>query len=84
MPRFRTLEEAADFWDTHDFEDYVEDTKPVRIAVTIPRRKKTLKIPLALKVYEQIETVAAKRGVPAARLVSSWLKKKATEEMASL
>jgi hypothetical protein len=29
IPKFKTLEEAAEFWDTHDFEDYVDDTEPV-------------------------------------------------------
>ena len=83
IPKFKTLEEAADFWDTHDFEDYVGDTEPVSISVKIPRRKKTLRVPVALKVYEKIETLAAKRGVTAEKLVSSWLKQKATEEAAA-
>jgi hypothetical protein len=42
IPKFKTLEEAAEFWDTHDFEDYVDDTEPVTITVRIPRRKRCL------------------------------------------
>ena len=84
IPKFRTLEEAADFWDTHDFEGYVGDTEPVNISVKMHRRKRTLKVPVALKVYEKIETLAAKRGVTAEKLVSSWLKQKAAEETAAL
>ena len=79
IPQFKTLEEAAEFWDTHDFEDYIDDTEPVTITVKIPRRKKTLTVPLDLKVYEQIEDLAAKRGVRAEKMVSSWLKEKAAE-----
>ena len=55
IPQFKTLEEAAEFWDTHDFEDYIDDTEPVTITVKIPRRKKTLTVPLDAKVYEPIE-----------------------------
>jgi len=83
IPQFKTLEEAAEFWDTHDFEDYIDDTEPVTITVTIPRRKKTLTVPLDAKVYEQIEALAAKRGVRAEKMVSLWLKNKAMEELAA-
>ncbi len=40
IPKFKTLEQAAAFWEIHDFEDYREDTKPVTATVRIPRRKK--------------------------------------------
>ncbi len=83
IPQFETLEEASEFWDTHDFEDYVDDTEPVTIAVKIPRRKRMLTVPLDLKVYEQIEALAAKQGMRIEKMVSSWLKEKATQETAA-
>lgn len=83
IPQFKTLEEAAEFWDTHDFEDYIDDTEPVTITVKIPRRKKTLTVPLDAKVYEPIEALAAKRGGRAEKMVSLWLKDKAMEELAA-
>jgi len=39
IPEFKTLDEAAAFWDTHDFEDYIDDTEAVTFKVKIPRRK---------------------------------------------
>lgn len=36
---FKTLDEAAAFWDTHDFEDYIDDTEPVTFQVKILQRK---------------------------------------------
>jgi hypothetical protein len=80
IPKFKTLEEAAEFWDTHDFEDYVDDTEPVTITVRIPKRRKMLTVPIDLKVYKQIETLAAQRGVRVEKVVSAWLKEKAMEE----
>jgi hypothetical protein len=38
IPTFQTLAEAAAFWDTHDFEDYVDNTESVSFQVKIPRR----------------------------------------------
>ena len=83
IPKFRSLEEAADFWDSHDFEDYIDATHRVSIAVRIPRRQKTLAISVGPKTYEKIRALAAKRGVPPRKLVSSWLTRKATEEFAA-
>ena len=80
IPNFQSLEAAAAFWDTHDFEDYVGDTEPVTITVKIPRRRMCLTVPLELKVYQQIETLATRRGVRVERMVSAWLKEKVMAE----
>jgi hypothetical protein len=80
IPDFKTLEEAADFWDTHDFEDYVGDTVPVEVAVRSTRRKKTLTIPVELSVYAKIEALASRRRVRVETLVSRWLKEKVLAE----
>ena len=77
LPKFESLDEAAEFWDTHDFEDYVDDTEPMAIHMRIPRRKKILAVPLELKVYQQLEGLAAERGVAVEKLVAAWLKEKA-------
>ena len=77
IPKFESLDEAAEFWDTHDFEDYVDDTEPAAIHVRIPRRKKILAIPLELKLYQQLEGLAAAQGVGVEKLVAAWLKEKA-------
>ena len=80
IPEFKTLDEAAAFWDTHDFEDYVDDTEVVTFEVHIPRWRKSLTIPVEPQVYEQIEALAARRGIRVESLVSSWLKEKAGSE----
>jgi hypothetical protein len=41
IPKFKTLAEASEFWETHDFDDYVDDTEPVTVTVRIRRHKKT-------------------------------------------
>ncbi len=40
IPEFATLEEAAAFWDTHDFEDYREDTEPVTFEVNLMQERR--------------------------------------------
>jgi hypothetical protein len=43
IPKFKTNEEAARFWETHSFEDYHNDTKDVEIVFT-KRPNKTISL----------------------------------------
>lgn len=80
IPNFKTLEEAADFWDTHDFEDYVDATEPVALSVRIPRRGATLTIPLGLKLYQRIAALAEERDVSVEKLISTWVRQRVAAE----
>jgi len=82
IPNFKTLEEAADFWDSHDFEHYVAATEPVTMSVRIPRRKATLTIPLGLKLYGRIAALAQERNLRIEELISTWLKQRVAAETA--
>ncbi len=31
IPEFQSLEEEAEFWDTHDFTDYLDELRPVQV-----------------------------------------------------
>jgi len=76
IPQFKTLDEAAEFWETHDFEDYIADTEPVNVRIKLSKRQKVLTIPVDSEVYERIEQLAGQSGVPVERLVSDWLAEK--------
>ena len=45
IPKFKTDEEAARFWEPHSFEDYHRDTKEAEIGF-VKRQKKTIAIRL--------------------------------------
>ncbi|MCZ7381933.1 MAG: hypothetical protein O8C64_10270 [Candidatus Methanoperedens sp.] len=38
IPDFKSLEEAAEYWDTHSFADHIEDTEPFEIEVSHARK----------------------------------------------
>jgi hypothetical protein len=40
IPRFKTLKEESEFWDTHSILDYLDDTGPVEgpLVIVRPRR----------------------------------------------
>jgi hypothetical protein len=66
----QTLEELADFWDTHSVADYWEQTHEVNFDVTLERRRR---VTLDPDLYTRIEAQAHQRGVLPETLVNLWL-----------
>ena len=61
-----TLEEIANFWDTHSLADYWDQTYPVEFKVRAQRRQR---ITLAPELYAQVEKEAQVRGISSETLV---------------
>lgn len=70
ISRANTLEEIAEFWDTHSLADYWEQTHEVKFEVRAERRRR---ITLDPDVYTFIEAQAHRRGVSPETLVNRWL-----------
>lgn len=70
---FASLEEAAEFWDTHSVTDYWDEMEEVEIEVRIPRRKR---VALASGIAKQMDSVAQKEGISVETLVNLWLAEK--------
>jgi hypothetical protein len=71
---FASLEEAAEFWDTHSTADYEEYFKEVDCQFDIKKRTHLISIDGA--VYDRIRAIAKKKRIPADKLVSRWIKEK--------
>jgi hypothetical protein len=65
-----TLEEIADFWDTHSLADYWDQTHEVEFEVRAKRRRRVTIDP---DVYAQVEAQAHARGILPETLVNLWL-----------
>ncbi|HEY0082375.1 MAG TPA: CopG family antitoxin [Pyrinomonadaceae bacterium] len=74
--RFATIEEAANFWDTHDSADYEEYMRDVECRVSIKQR--TYMISLDSDLYRKLRVIAKARGVKPETLVNLWLQEKAS------
>ena len=81
IPDFKTLEEAAEYWDTHSFADYAEDTEPVEIEVCLARRKIMFEIDSDLS--EKLKKIARKKRQSYDKLISSWIREKIMQEAAN-
>ena len=72
IPQFATREEEAEFWDTHDFDDYWDELYPVNIQGS-PNLTSLFQIPLDGETIAQICQYANANGVDAGTLVRTWI-----------
>ena len=66
ISKARTLEEIADFWDTHSLADYWDQTHEVALEVRAEHRRR---VTLAPEVYARVEAQARVRGI----LPETWV-----------
>ena len=66
----KTLEEIADFWDTHSLADHWDETHEVAFEVRMQRKRR---VTLTPEIYEKIERHAREQGVLPETLVNLWL-----------
>lgn len=66
----KTLEEIAEFWDSHSLADYWDETHEVEFEVRAGRRAR---VTLDPDVYARIVDQARRRGVSPETLVNLWL-----------
>ena len=71
---FNSLEEAAEFWDTHDSADYEDYMKDIEYEVNI--RGKACLVALNGDLYDKVRAIAEEKGVPAEALVNQWVQEK--------
>jgi hypothetical protein len=73
---FNSLEEAANFWDSHDSADYDEYFEDVEAEVDIKRR--TYLISIDGPLYDKVQAIARKKHVALETLVNRWIEEKAS------
>jgi hypothetical protein len=71
---FRSVEEAADFWDHHDLADYEGQTTEVSAAVDLRRR--TFLAALEPELAKKVSAYAQRQGIATETLINVWLSEK--------
>ncbi|NUM43436.1 MAG: hypothetical protein HUU38_01930 [Anaerolineales bacterium] len=72
-----SYEEIGEFWDTHELDEYWDQTHPVEFEIDIQSSKTYFAVDTELST--QLGDVARKRGVSAETLVNLWLQEKLME-----
>lgn len=74
---FDSLEEAAEFWDTHSTADYEEHMKEVHFDVDLKWIVEEFRV--AYDVMRAVRKTARQRGFSTEALINQWLKEKISE-----
>ena len=70
VSKAHTIEELADFWDTHSLDDYWDQTHEVVFELRANRRRR---ITLDPDLYTRLEAQAHARGISPETLINLWL-----------
>lgn len=77
IPKFKTYEEEAKFWDTHNVTDFEDETEDVDIVFELDKpRDETLIVRLQKNFKEKLEKVARSKGLNVSTLARMWLMEK--------
>jgi hypothetical protein len=80
IPAFANVEEEAAFWDTHDFTDFADESRPVHVTVGKELAERlTLRLDHADR--EALATLARKMGIGPSTLARIWLKERLRQEV---
>ena len=87
VPAFNSIEEEAEFWDTHNFTDFSElteadfDEEVSTIAHTAgSERSEELPVRLAPKDRDELDRRAEEMGVEPSTLVRRWIEERLRKE----
>ena len=76
IPTFKTIEEAAEFWDTHsttEFEDEFEEVRDVQFVVSRGRPKKAITVRVDEETLATLTKEATQKGIGPSTLVRMWI-----------
>jgi predicted DNA binding CopG/RHH family protein len=77
IPHNASREELAKFWDTHDFTDYLDELKPIKVkfAKKLSEEKLSEGVTVRLdpETLAKVHKQAKKKGLGATTLIRMWL-----------
>ena len=72
IPAFKSYEEEAEFWDTHDFTDFKAETEPAKVIATRGLSAK-VEVRFELDTDHELEALASERGLKKSTLIRTWV-----------
>ncbi len=72
IPKFKTYEEEALFWDTHSSEDFPEEFNVVNVKVRRPLRIR-IAVPLEKSTMKELERISKEQGTEPVALARQWI-----------
>ena len=74
IPDFATIEEMAEFWDTHDASEYQDELEPVEFVIDRPLTNSyVLSIRLDKETFDALREIAKPKGLGSSTLARMWI-----------
>ena len=80
IPEFKTIEEEAEFWDTHDTTDYEDEFKPVKVRFA-DKLFDRVTIPVDTDTLAQLDALAREEELNATALARRWVLERLEQEI---
>jgi CopG antitoxin of type II toxin-antitoxin system len=74
LPTIDSIQQLAEFWDTHDFTDFEVELEDVPEPIFV--RSTAIKVPLESRQVEAVEQMAKAKGVSREELIRAWVLQK--------
>lgn len=82
IPKFKTYEEEANFWDTHSITDFEDETKNVDIVFDLEKpRDETVVLRVQKDIKDRLERLARSKGLNLSTLARMWIIEKLQESL---
>jgi hypothetical protein len=77
IPDFKNRQEMAQWWDTHQVADYLDELKPVELKFELDQPKEeNIVVRLQKPIKERLEQVARQKGLNTSSLTRMWIMEK--------
>lgn len=74
IPDFASIEEEAEFWDTHDLTEFEDELEPVEFTIAQPLKQTwMLSIRLDKETFDALREIAKPKGLGASTLARMWI-----------
>jgi hypothetical protein len=75
IPEFKTIEEMARFWDSHDVTDFENQLIEVEEPIFEKMKSRIISVKLDSEQYEKLKKIANQKKLNTISLVSQWVTK---------
>ncbi|MSQ14786.1 MAG: hypothetical protein EXR50_02860 [Dehalococcoidia bacterium] len=72
IPEFKSIEEEAEFWDTHDTTDFEDEFKPVKVRFA-KNLSESINIRFDPQTLAELRKLAHEKGVGPTTLARMWI-----------
>ncbi len=81
IPKFKSYEEEAKFWDTHDTTEFLDELKEVRNIKFPKPRKRLVSMRLDDAMVKSLKAVATTKGIGYLTLMRMWIAERMSKEL---